>query len=129
MNNKLTFSSSLSYSYQKNNFVSTGQRLNPIFSLYNVPRDVSITAQKDLNDPFNTPGYYYTPYNATNPYYILKNYMDKAEMDKLWGKFQFDYSIFDFLKFTYRVGMDYTIHKTRNGIPNMSVLWAGTTRT
>ena len=126
VNNKLTFSSSLSYSYQKNNFVSTGQRLNPIFSLYNVPRDVSITAQKDLSDPFNTPGYYYTPYNATNPYYILKNYMDKAEMDKLWGKFQFDYSIFDFLKFTYRVGMDYTIHKTRNGIPNMSVLWAGT---
>lgn len=126
VNNKLTFSSSLSYSYQKNNFVSTGQRLNPMFSLYNVPRDVSITAQKDLSDPFNTPGYYYTPYNATNPYYILKNYLDEAEMDKLWGKFQADYSIFDFLKFTYRVGMDYTIHKTRNGIPNMSALWAGT---
>ncbi len=56
VNNKLTFSSSLSYSYQKNNFVSTGQRLNPIFSLYNVPRDISITAQKDLSNPFNTPG-------------------------------------------------------------------------
>jgi len=126
VNNKLTFSSSLSYSYQKNSFVSTGQKLNPIYSLYNVPRDVSITAQKDLSDPFNTPGYYYTPYNATNPYYILKNYLDEAEMDKLWGKFQADYSIFDFLKFTYRVGMDYTIHKTRNGIPNMSALWAGT---
>lgn len=126
VNNKLTFSSSLSYSYQKNNFVSTGQKLNPIFSLYNVPRDISITAQKDLSNPFNTPGYYFTPYNATNPYYILKNYLDEAEMDKLWGKFQADYNIFDFLKFTYRVGMDYTIHKTRNGIPNMSVLWAGT---
>ena len=126
VNNKLTFSSSLSYSYQKNNFVSTGQRLNPIFSLYNVPRDISITAQKDLSNPFNTPGYYFTPYNSTNPYYILKNYLDEAEMDKLWGKFQADYNIFDFLKFTYRVGMDYTIHKTRNGIPNMSVLWAGT---
>ncbi len=126
VNNKLTFSSTVNYSYQKNNFISTGQRLNPIYALYNVPRDVSITAQKDLSDPFNTPGYYYTPYNATNPYYILKNYLDESEVDKLWGKFQADYSIFDFLKFTYRVGMDYTIHKTRSGIPNMSALWAGT---
>lgn len=126
VNNKLTFSSSLSYSYQKNNFVSTGQRLNPIFSLYNVPRDISITGQKDLSNPFNNPGYYYTPYNATNPYYILKNYLDNATTDKLWGKFQADYNIFDFLKFTYRVGLDYTNNKQRDGIPNMSALWTGT---
>ncbi len=126
VNNKLTFSSSLSYSYQKNNFVSTGQKLNPIFALYNVPRDVSITAQKDLSNPFNNPGYYYTPYNATNPYYILNNYLDQATTDKLWGKFQADYNILDFLKFTYRVGLDYTNNKQRDGIPNMSALWTGT---
>ena len=124
--NKLTFSSSISYSYQKNNFVSTGQKLNPIFALYNVPRDISITGQKDLNNPFYAPGYYYTPYNATNPYYILKNYLDQATTDKLWGKFQADYNIFDFLKFTYRVGLDYTNNKQRDGIPNMSALWNGT---
>ena len=124
--NKLTFSSSISYSYQKNNFVSTGQKLNPIYALYNVPRDISITGQKDLSNPFYTPGYYYTPYNATNPYYILKNYLDQTTTDKLWGKFQADYNIFDFLKFTYRVGLDYTNNKQRNGIPNMSALWSGT---
>ena len=124
--NKLTFSSSISYSYQKNNFVSTGQKLNPIFALYNVPRDISITGQKDLSNPFYAPGYYYTPYNATNPYYILKNYLDQTTTDKLWGKFQADYNIFDFLKFTYRVGLDYTNNKQRNGIPNMSALWSGT---
>lgn len=126
VNNKLTFSSNVSYSYQKTKFVSTGQRLNPIFALYNVPRDISITAQEDLDDPFNTPGYYYTPYNATNPYYILKNYLDNDVQDKVWGKFQADYNIFDFLKFTYRVGMDYTTNKQRDGIPNLSVLFAGT---
>ncbi len=124
--NKLTFSSSISYSYQKNNFVSTGQRLNPIFALYNVPRDISITGQKDLSNPFYAPGYYYTPYNATNPYYILNNYFDQTTTDKLWGKFQADYNIFDFLKFTYRVGLDYTNNKQRDGIPNMSALWSGT---
>lgn len=126
VNNKLTFSSSVNYSYQKNNFVSTGQKLNPIFALYNVPRDISITSQKDLSNPFNTPGYYYTPYNATNPYYILNNYLDKNEQDKLWGKFQADYNILDFLKFTYRVGLDYNTSKMRNGIPNMSALFYGT---
>lgn len=126
VNNKLTFSSSLNYAYQKSNYVSTGQRLNPIFALYNVPRDISITDQSNLSNPFNDPGYYYTPYNATNPYYILKNYLDKNERDKLWGKFQADYNIFDFLKFTYRVGMDFTVIKSRNGIPNMSALFEGT---
>lgn len=126
VNNKLTFSSSLNYAYQKSNYVSTGQRLNPIFALYNVPRDISITDQSNLSNPFNDPGYYYTPYNATNPYYILKNYLDKNERDKLYGKFQADYNIFDFLKFTYRVGLDFTVIKSRNGIPNMSALFEGT---
>lgn len=124
--NKLTFSSTVNFSYQKQNFVSTGQKLSPMFALMNVPRDISITSMKDLNDPFNSPGYYYTPYNATNPYYILKNYEDRAETYKMWGKFQADYKILDFLKFTYRVGLDYTTMKTRNGIPNLSSLFAGT---
>ena len=123
---KLSFSSTVNFSYQKQNFVSTGQKLSPLFSLYNVPRDISITSMKDLNDPFNTPGYYYTPYNATNPYYILKNYEDRAETYKTWGKFQADYKILDFLKFTYRIGLDYTSMKTRDGIPNLSSLFAGT---
>lgn len=34
------------------------------------PRDISIAELKDLNNPFNTPGYYYTPYGVTNPYYL-----------------------------------------------------------
>lgn len=124
--NKLTFSSSLSYSYQKNKFVSTGQGLNPIYAAYNVPRDISLTSQKDLSNPFNTPGYYYTPYNATNPYYILHNYLDQDEQDRVWGKFQADYNIFDFLKFTYRIGLDHYDNKSRNGIPNMAALFEGT---
>ena len=69
----LTFSSSLNYAYQKNNFATTGQGLSMLNSLYQTPRDISIIGLEDQNDPFNTPGYYYTPYGVMNPYYILNN--------------------------------------------------------
>lgn len=60
-NKKLTFSSSINYTYSKNSAVAGRQKLSPIFSLYNVPRDISVTAQEDLSDPFNSPGYYSPP--------------------------------------------------------------------
>lgn len=125
-NKKLTFSSSINYTYSKNSAVAGGQKLSPIFSLYNVPRDISVTAQEDLSDPFNSPGYYFTPYNATNPYYQLKNWKDTYEQDKIWGKFQADYKLFDFLTLTYRVGLDHTGGKINSGVPNMSALFPGT---
>ena len=50
----LTFSSSLNYAYQKNNFATTGQGLSMLNSLYQTPRDISIIGLEDQNDPFNT---------------------------------------------------------------------------
>lgn len=72
--NNFTFSTSLNYAYQRNNFVSTGQGAGSMYNcIMQTPRDISIVELKDLDDPFNSPGYYYTPYGVTNPYYILKN--------------------------------------------------------
>lgn len=63
----LTFSSSVNYAFQKNNFVSTGQGIENMYnSIMQTPRDISIAELKDLNNPFNTPGYYYTPYSVMN---------------------------------------------------------------
>ena len=73
----LTFSSSVNYAYQKNSFATTGQGLSMYNSIMQTPRDISIIGLKDLSDPFNTPGYYYTPYGVTNPYYVLENYMNE----------------------------------------------------
>lgn len=123
----LTFSSSLNYAYQKNNFVTTGQTTTSMYnSVMQTPRDISIISFADLDDPFNMPGYYYTPYGVTNPYYILNNFMNEYESERFYGKFQVDYSFLKYFKFTYRFGLDSTTGHRNVGSPNMSKLFADT---
>ena len=82
----LTFSSSLNYAYQKNNFVQTGQGFENMYnSIMQTPRDIAIVELKALDNPFNTPGYYYTPYSVMNPYYILNNHLNENESERFYG--------------------------------------------
>ena len=123
----LTFSSSLNYAYQKNSFVSTGQGTGSMYnSIMQTPRDISIIGLKDLDDPFNTPGYYYTPYGVTNPYYLLKYNKNEYEADRFYGKFQADYSFFKYFNLTYRIGLDTSAGNQASGTPNMSSLFVNT---
>ena len=122
----LTISSSVNYASQRNNFATTGQGLSMINSLYQTPRDISIIGLQDLNDPFNTPGYYYTPYGVTNPYYVLSNYKNTYKSEKIYGKFQLDYDFLKYFKATYRIGLDATNSEQKYGTPNMETLFAGT---
>lgn len=118
---------SANYAYQKNNFVTTGQKTGSMYNaIMQTPRDISIVEMKDLNDPFNTPGYYYTPYGVTNPYYILNNYKNEYESERFYGKLQFDWDIFTDLKFSTRFGLDTTTGDHNTGEPNMSALYANT---
>jgi TonB-linked SusC/RagA family outer membrane protein len=119
----LTFSSSLNYAYQKNSFATTGQGLSMYNCIMQTPRDISIIGLKDLSDPFNTPGYYYTPYGVTNPYYILENYENKYEAERFYGKFQLDYDFLKYFKFTYRMGLDTTTGQSDTGEPNLYALY------
>lgn len=122
----LTLSSSVNYASQRNQFATTGQGLSMINSLYQTPRDISIIGQKDLDDPFNSPGYYYTPYGVTNPYYILDTYKNTYKSEKIYGKFQADYEFLKYFKFTYRIGLDATNSEQKYGEPNLASLFAGT---
>lgn len=123
----LTFSTSLNYAYQKNSFVTTGQGTTTMYnSIMQTPRDISIIGLKDLNDPFNMPGYYYTPYGVTNPYYILENYENMYESERFYGKFQLDYDFLKYFKFTYRFGLDTSTGHRNTGSPNLSAMYAGT---
>jgi TonB-linked SusC/RagA family outer membrane protein len=122
----LTFSTSLNYSYQNNNFVTTGQKAGSMYNaIMQTPRDISIAEMKDLSDPFNTPGYYYTPYGVTNPYYILNNYQNEYENERFFGKFQIDYDFLKYFKFTYRFGLDTNTGHRDFGQPNMSAIYNG----
>jgi len=123
----LTFSSSVNYAYQKNKFVSTGQGKTTMYnSIMQTPRDISIIGLKDLDDPFNSPGYYYTPYGVTNPYYVLNNFQNQYESERFYGKFQMDYDFLKYFKFTYRFGLDTSTGHHNTGDPNLSAMYAGT---
>ncbi len=125
--NNLTFSTSLNYAYQRNNFVSTGQKSSSMYNnVMQTPRDISIVELKDLNNPFNTPGYYYTPYGVTNPYYVLNNFKNEFESERFYGKLQLDYDFLKYFKLTYRFGLDTSTEHHDMGEPNMSTLFKGT---
>ncbi len=123
----LTFSSALNYAYQKNNFVQTGQGFENMYnSIMQTPRDIAIAELKDLKNPFNTPGYYYTPYSVMNPYYILENHLNEYESERFYGKFQVDYDFLKWFKLTYRLGLDTSTGHHHTGMPNYAALFPDT---
>ena len=122
-----TFSTSLNYAFQRNKYVTTGQGSTSMYnSIMQTPRDISLAEMKDLNDPFNTPGYYYTPYGVTNPYYILENFQNKYEQERFYGNFELSYDFLKYFKATYRFGMDTNTGQHDQGQPNLSAMFAGT---
>ena len=122
-----TISANMNYAYQKNSFVSTGQGGGSMYNaIMQTPRDISIAELKDLSDPFNSPGYYYTPYGITNPYWILENYENKYENERFYGKLQLDYDFLNYFKATYRFGLDTQTYHHNTGIPNLESLFKDT---
>ncbi|WP_298651337.1 SusC/RagA family TonB-linked outer membrane protein [uncultured Proteiniphilum sp.] len=124
--NDLNITAAVNYASQENKFVSTGQGLSMVNSIYQMPRDVSIIGLADLNDPFNTPGYYYTPYGVTNPYYILETYQNQQKAEKIFGKFELDYSFLKYFKALYRLGLDASNSHHNFGSPNLKALYPNT---
>ena len=122
-----TFSTSLNYAYQKNNFVTTGQKTGSMYnSIMQTPRDIAIVEMKDLDNPFNSPGYYYTPYGVTNPYYILDTYQNEYEQERFYGNLQLDYDFLKYFKATYRFGLDTNTGHRHYGTPNLAALFPNT---
>ncbi|MDR1341958.1 MAG: SusC/RagA family TonB-linked outer membrane protein [Prevotellaceae bacterium] len=115
----LKVSSSFNYGTQSNKFEPTGQGFTTLNSLYQTPRDVSITGLKDLNDPYNTLGYYYTPFGVTNPYYILSVGENTFEQKRINGKVQADVTVLEKFVLTYRLGLDATDNEVKQGFPEI----------
>ncbi len=123
----LTISTSLNYAYQNNNYVTTGQKAGSMYNcIMQTPRDISIAELKDLSDPFNNPGYFYTPYGVTNPYYILNNYKNEYENERFYGKLQLDYNFLKYFKLTYRFGLDTNTGDQNYATPNLAAIYANT---
>ncbi len=103
--NNLSSSASINYVRIKANLPQTGQRNHAMSNLLNVPRDYSIRDFEDLNNPFNTPDGFFTPY-AVNPYYTLAHDYAHQNMNRLYGNFQLNFKPVDWMSATARVGTD-----------------------
>jgi len=123
----VTLSGAANYAYIKSSEVMTGQGQSSMYNcIMQTPRDISIAELKDLTNMFNTPGYYYTPYGVTNPYWILENTMNDWEEERFYGNIQADYTFLDKFTLTYRIGIDTKTNQHDYGSPNMATLFYGT---
>jgi TonB-linked SusC/RagA family outer membrane protein len=103
---KLTISSNVNFSTEKNSSVSSGQGTSVLRSLYEIPEDVSVVDLKDYHNKFNNLDNYFTPYGV-NPYYVLNENSAIQDKNKIFGKFQLDYEVVPDLNLTYRFGGDF----------------------
>ena len=105
-NNKLTVSTSLNTSIERNKVSLTGQDESIFRQLYEISTGLSIVDLKDLNNKFNNLDNYFTPYGL-NPYQMLDSREAMQNKQKYFGKVQLDWNVVDNLKATYRFGGDY----------------------
>ena len=104
---------SFNYTNKDQNAVNTGQSDNAgegdtfIPELLSVPRDISIVDLEDYtNNPFNSPSYYFTPYQS-NPYWALKENATKIRGNNLFGNVNFSYKLTESISATYQIGGNY----------------------
>ena len=121
----LTLRANANLSRQSNSFVPTGQGFTVMNNISQIPRDVSIVDLADLDDPFNTIDYYFTPYGVINPYWALENLNTTYQGQKIFGKIEADYKIIDGLNIMYRLGFDASDNEQKNAFPRI-VTTAGT---
>jgi TonB-linked SusC/RagA family outer membrane protein len=117
----LKISSSVNVANSQNDVVGSFQGTSVIDGLYEMARDVSIVDMQDLNNPFNTPEAYYTPYGITNPYWSLANNYHHMDSKQVYGKLQADVKPLKELTLTYRFGFDYTDYDRKVGYPQISL--------
>jgi TonB-linked SusC/RagA family outer membrane protein len=112
LSNKFSSSASLNYVRVDANLPQTGQANQAITQILNMPRDYSYVDMKDLDNPFNTPDGFFTPY-AVNPYYTLEHDFSKQSLNRYYGNFQISYEPLSWATVTARVGTDITSDQRR----------------
>ncbi|GAA4842745.1 SusC/RagA family TonB-linked outer membrane protein [Algivirga pacifica] len=107
LTNNLKSSASVSYINTEGRQVFGGQSQNSVFdNLYQTPRDIPVTELADLNDPFNTPENYYTPYGLINPYFVIEEYGNNYNQDRVFGNILLEYELLEGLSLQWRLGDD-----------------------
>ncbi|MGA0555362.1 SusC/RagA family TonB-linked outer membrane protein [Larkinella sp. VNQ87] len=106
-NNKVSTNLSATFTRSGGDRGVQGQgRSNILQTIYNTPRDIEVTEQKDYNDPrYNLDGYYLAGFR-NNPYWLLDNNLLKDNVNRFFGNAQVSYDPVPWLNLTYRIGTD-----------------------
>ncbi len=113
LSNKLVSSGSLNYVNKRNKFVPTGQGTTVYNQILQTPRDIDLKDLEDYNSEFNNVNNYYSPY-TNNPYFILKEFGNDNEENRIYGNMQFEYEFTKWFKATWRMGADISNRFTKD---------------
>ena len=119
--NWIKVSSSMNFATYKTKSVGSYQGTSVIDGIYELPRNISTSYMKDLDNPFNTPAAYLTPYGITNPYWALANNLYEINGKQANGKLQVDLFPVKGLTLTYRFGFDYSDYDMKQGFPQIGL--------
>jgi len=117
LNNKIYTSVNFNYNKISSSVVQAGQGKGSVYSiLLQTPRDIPIDKMGDMNNPYYSFGNllnangmpYYGYYGAytRSPYFILQNYRNQGDVDRITGAFTLEYKPFTALTIFERVGVD-----------------------
>ncbi|SDF14403.1 SusC/RagA family TonB-linked outer membrane protein [Chitinophaga filiformis] len=117
LNNKIYTSVNFNYSKINSAIVQGGQGKGSVYNiLLQTPRDIPIDKMGDMNNPYYSFGNllnanglpYYGYYGAytRSPYFILRNYRNENNVDRITGAFTLEYKPLKGLTVMERVGVD-----------------------
>jgi TonB-linked SusC/RagA family outer membrane protein len=117
LSNKIKSSFSANYTKINSNLTAGGQNDNSVFdNVLQTPRNIPLTELKDLSNPYNSMGGffdasgneqfgYYGAY-TNNPYFVLKNFTNNNDVDRIIGNFSLSYQPASWLDIVNRLGGD-----------------------
>lgn len=138
--NKFYAGISANYNKINSNNIGGGQGDASVYNnLLQTPRDIPVTDLKDLNNPYFGYGYvgadgvdhsdrfgYYGAYTM-NPYWVLQNYNNYNDVNRVQGNFNVGYKPFEWLDIKERVGVDHYSDRRRSESPKYTFFPADNT--
>ncbi|MCU7551059.1 SusC/RagA family TonB-linked outer membrane protein [Chitinophagaceae bacterium LB-8] len=136
--NNFTSSISVSYTKIKSNAIQGGQADGSVYdNVLQMPRNIPLTDLSDLSNPYYSMGgtfdkdgnetYGYYGAYTLNPYFLLKNYRNFNDVDRITGNFSVNYKATDWLDITNRLGTDIYADRRRRQEPRFSLIPADNT--
>lgn len=127
LSDKFTAGVSFNYSKTSQNQIGGGQGAGSVYdNVLQTPRDMPLTDFKDLTNKYNGYGVssdnsygYYGAYSV-NPYYILENYNNYDDVNRITGNFNLAYKPVKWLNVVERLGVDTYTDRRRELSPKFS---------